>query len=142
MDKPIRPRYPIESMYEAGLKRCYIYKYFQTFREEDEDVVNGKDISEITLSWLIEQLPENLKHKDIKIEFGYNSSAFAIEDHYVNFYYEIDTPDRMEDFKLAMANYQLDLKQYEKDQLIYEKYLNEQEIKKTEEKLATLKKQR
>ena len=98
MKEPIRPCEPYKWEYEAQVERKYI---------------SVKDISKVNLAWLIEQIPEGLSPADIKIEFGFEASSFAIENHYVGFYYVERVPARRAEFKADMAKYEENLKKYE-----------------------------
>jgi len=153
MKQPIKPFPPFEYTYKARTERRYIYKFSENLQEGEDDFDDDedkeedkedaslpkKDISKVTLSWLIKQIPDGLRHKDIKIEFGFKANCMAYENHYVNFYYEVKIPAQTDAYKAAKEQYQKDLKKYEQDLIDYNEYCKNKEIKETEEKLAKLK---
>lgn len=145
MNKPQKPWPPNESEYWEKIERRYIYSCLQSLNEDDyyEEDEGGeeevKPIEKVDLGWLLTQIPKGIKPEQIKIEFGYNASSMAYEDHYVRFYYEVTVPARFDEYLLALKKYEEAAKQYKTDLAAYEKVCHDQEIKETEEKLARLK---
>lgn len=152
MDKPVRPYPPHSLNYEEKVERMYIYSYSESLQEEDgfedeEDEAFGVDapkkemppLEEVNLAWLVSQVPAGITLSQIKIEFGYNASSMAYEDHYVSFYYEVLVPARLSEYQADLAQYEKDIEQYKKDVVAYEEFCKQEEIKTMEEKLAKLK---
>lgn len=146
MKEPIQPIPPYKGDYEGKVKRKYIYEFWETLNEdaewdddeEEEPRKPTKDINKVDLAWLAAQIPDGISPSQIKIEFGYNASSMAYEDHYIKFYYEAKVPARKEEYKAAQKKYKEQKEQYDKDMAAYKAACREQEIKDTEEKLARL----
>lgn len=148
MKEPVMPWYPCSTDYSEKVERKYIYSYCESLNEdgyddEDEDEIEEevplKNISDVTLGWLLNQMPKNVTVDDIKIEFGYNASSMAYENHYVKFYYEVTVPAREEELVQAILKYKKEEEQYKKDRAAYEIYCKEQEIKNMQDALSKLK---
>lgn len=75
----------------------------------------------------------------IKIEFGYNASSMAYEDHYIRFYYEVTIPAKTKEYQLARKKYEADMKQYKEDMEAYKTASKAKKIKNMEEELKKLK---
>lgn len=149
LKEPVRPYPPFKPEFEEKIVRKYIYSCVESLEEEgwydDEDEEKeelegaGKPIEEVTLAWLLEQCPKGISPKDIKVEFGYNTSSMAYEDHFVRFYYETVIPARTVEYEEAVKEYEQSLERYEQAMMDYTEALRQQEIKATEAKLKKLK---
>lgn len=145
MKEPVQPWPPSKYEYEKKIERRYIYEFWESLQEdeydddEEEKRVPVKDINKVDLAWLLSQLPEGINPSQVKIEFGYNASSMAYEDHYVKFYYEVTTPARKEEYKTAKKKYEQDKAQYDKDMAAYKVAKHQEEIAAAEAKLAKLK---
>ena len=148
MEEPKKPYQPYKFEYEAKVERKYIYSCVESLGDEWDQEQDEKDeekerplkpIGEVDLAWLLTQVPEGIKPEQIKIEFGYNASSMAFEDHYIRFYYDVTIPARKVEYKADKKKYEADLAQYEKDLIAHQEWHRAEEIRKTEEKLARLK---
>jgi hypothetical protein len=150
--EPKRPTPPWEYDYREKVEPRYIYSCFESLQEdewedeeEDEDyepptqIAPEKPISEVTLGWLLQHLPEGVTPDMVKIDFGYHASSMAYEDHHVRFYYEVTIPARTEEFEKASEQFRREMAKYEKDMEAYKEACRLYEIEQTEAKLAKLK---
>lgn len=160
---PVRPVRPYASQFEERIERVYIYECIQSFRGEDDywedddetieektkagyvfdentySWVKPKPIYDVDLGWLLTQIPDGVKPSDIKIEFDYQASSMAYEDHYIKFYYEKTIPARPEEFKALMEKYNEELKVYDVAVEAWKEACRQLEIEETEAKLNRLK---
>ena len=146
MQEPKRPYPPYSGEYEEKIERRYIYRFTESFQEDDgwdDDEEKEPEpeipVEDVTLEWLLSKVPPGITAAQIKIEFGYNASSMAFEDHYVRFYYEEVIPARKAEYEAALEQYKKDLKHYEHSVVVYKEFCRQEEIRKTEEKLAKLK---
>lgn len=150
-DKPAIPAWPSppnEYLFKKRKERVYLYEVTESFREDDDEYYDDEDerpkkpekpVHKVDLGWLLSKLPEGKTAKDVKIEFGYNASSMAYEDHYLRFYYEVDVPGDPKGLKKAKAEYAKKKAQYDKDMAAYQEAVVQQQIREKEEELARLK---
>lgn len=93
MKKPIEPRRPPLSVYEARVERRYIYSFEEPLTHYEDDRENEEEISapikhvnDVDLAWLLTLVPEGVGQKEIKIEFSYTTHRMGFGKHYVKFY--------------------------------------------------------
>jgi hypothetical protein len=148
-NEPIEPRPPYDFDYAAKVERKYIAEFWGSLREE-EDVdydwedsprkrVSTKAPEKVDLAWLLAQVPEGIKPSQIKMEFGYNASSMAFEDHYCRFYYEVKVPARKKELAEAKKKYKDDLAKYEQDLAAWRADQKAKRIRRMEADLKRLK---
>jgi hypothetical protein len=113
LKKPYRPYAPSSYEYQERVERRYIYRFTETLLPEDsyddesrEVETPKKDIGEVDLGWLLTQIPQGVDPSQIKLEFGYNTSSMAYEDHYIRFYYNETIPKRTKEYNAAKKKYE------------------------------------
>ncbi len=157
-NEPLKPYPPAPYEYKEKIERKYIYVFSQSLQEDDyedeleedeEETQEEKhlkelpqnDIHDINLDWLLKQVPEGIDPSQIKMEFGFNASSMAYEDHYIKFYYEVVIPARTAEYELAQKQYKTQIKRYDLDLKAYQTEVMHNKIGAMEEELSRLKKE-
>lgn len=108
-----------------------------------EDAQDGKTgfpkLSQVTLQSIIDMLPEGVKPSDVKISISLDTGDMGIYGQEVTFSYKKTFEADPEGFKAAQERYEKNYQAYLVEKQKYDQWVNEQEIKRLEEKLAKMK---
>jgi hypothetical protein len=111
------------------------------YRDENErNAITKKDLSQINLQSLLDNLPEGVKPSDVKISMDIKCSDYAVEGTTLNFYYRKHLPARPELYQQEKAAYDKEWAEYEVKKSVYDKWVKDQEIKELQIRLDKLKK--
>lgn len=159
---------PWKDRYMARTEDVELYSHYEKYSYDedrkyceycDEELVYGDDgwedcdckdaqesksphpkISKMTLQSLLDLLPEGVKPSDVKMFIKFDSGDMGVYGHSVHFVYEKTFPDNLEQFEKDSKQYEENWQAYLVEKAKYDAWVNQQEIQRLEEKLATLKK--
>lgn len=106
----------------------------------DQPKLPKMSVNQLSLQSILDLLPEGIKPEDVKMSFDVDTGDMGIYGHEIVFYYKKKLPAEPEQFKKDHDVWKKLCAEYEEKRKAYDEAVQQQEIKKLEDKLAKLKK--